>query len=116
MFDDKQKVEMTAGQSSVSKAARWEDNERVIRALLALWTGVPYMRFGQLVMNLSRIEGGFADTWEWSNATWVQRIEDGMGTWAKVPALDTRDCQQSRPTDSEVQGFCSEKLDVGGLG
>jgi hypothetical protein len=59
-------------------------NERVLDALLALWTGVPDQRFGQLVMNLSRIDGGFADTWEWSNETWIKKIEEGMRTWAKV--------------------------------
>jgi hypothetical protein len=34
------------------------------------------MRFGQLVMNLSRVEGGFADTWNWEDGEWYRRMQE----------------------------------------
>lgn len=56
-------------------------SQRVIDALLALWTRFPTMRFGQLVMNVSRVPGGFADTWEWSNEKWLAAIADAEKSW-----------------------------------
>lgn len=35
----------------------------------------PDMRFGQLVMNLSRTPGGFADTWNWEDSAWHVRFQ-----------------------------------------
>jgi hypothetical protein len=56
---------------------------RLLEALQSLWVGVPYMRFGQVIMNLARTNDGFADTWEWSCDTWIRKIEEGMRTWAR---------------------------------
>jgi hypothetical protein len=47
---------------------------------------VPDQRFGQIVMNLSRIEGGFADTWEWGHGDWYRRIEEAYRGWASPRA------------------------------
>ena len=46
-----------------------------LAALGEVWERNPDQRFGQLVMNLSREPGGFADTWEWENDEWFQRME-----------------------------------------
>jgi hypothetical protein len=47
---------------------------------------VPEERFGQFVMNLSREDGGFADTWEWKHGAWSERIN---ARYAKI--LEARD-------------------------
>lgn len=47
-----------------------------LAAIEAAWLADPDQRFGQLVMNLSREPGGFADTWNWENSEWLRRIED----------------------------------------
>lgn len=67
----------------VTRLQRRADNELVVDAIAVLWQRVPEQRFGQLVMNLSREQGGFADTWEWSNETWLRRIEEATKTWAR---------------------------------
>jgi len=46
-----------------------------------LWDAYPDQRFGQLVMNLSRTEGGFADTWEWKHGEWHERIGETAEKW-----------------------------------
>ena len=56
-------------------------NQRLLETLAALWDAHPYMRFGQLVMNLSRTEGGFADTWEWLHGEWRSKIEQAHLEW-----------------------------------
>jgi hypothetical protein len=56
--------------------ARKAANRRLLDGLAALWDTVPDQRFGQLVMNLSRTEGGFADTWEWKHGEWLERIQE----------------------------------------
>ena len=70
-----------------SGADRWEQRQRANRLLLdhllTLWDAVPDWRFGQLVMNLSREPGGFADTWEWSHSQWRERIEKEYAAWVK---------------------------------
>lgn len=53
---------------------RIRSNHRLLDAIRALWDEVPDERFGQLVMNLSRVDGGFADTWEWGHGEWLSRI------------------------------------------
>jgi hypothetical protein len=52
-----------------------------MRALQELWLAHPDMRFGQLVKNLEREDGGFADSWEWENSEWMRRIENAWRTW-----------------------------------
>jgi len=47
-----------------------------LRALADVWKQHPDMRFGQLVMNLSRVEGGFADTWNWEDGEWYRRMQE----------------------------------------
>lgn len=59
-------------------------NRHLLDALAGLWATCPDQRFGQLVMNLSRVEGGFADTWEWSNARWHEEISVAYETWPAV--------------------------------
>ena len=54
-----------------------------LRGLEALWEVVPDQRFGQLIMNLSREPGGFADVWEWDCSEFNRRIEEAYETWAK---------------------------------
>ncbi len=58
-------------------------NRQLLDCLAALWEVVPDQRFGQLVMNLSRTDGGFADTWEWSHIQWSTRINDAYHSWTK---------------------------------
>ena len=44
------------------------DPERIHRFLQELelfWSQYPDQRFGQLIMNISRVDGGFEDIWEW---------------------------------------------------
>ena len=70
----------TDGTESLSAAPRWrqDDRRRANRALLdaleAVWSLCPDQRFGQLVMNLSREPGGFADTWEWKHGAWYDAL------------------------------------------
>lgn len=66
-----------------SQEQRRRANRILLDQLIALWDVVPDQRFGQLVMNLSREPGGFADTWEWSHADWRKRIEKEYATWTK---------------------------------
>lgn len=48
-----------------------------LAALGDVWKDHPDMRFGQLVMNLSREEDNtFPDTWEWEDDEWVTRMEN----------------------------------------
>jgi hypothetical protein len=63
------------------QASRVRANELLLDAFEALWRTVPDQRFGQLVMNLSRAPGGFADTWEWSNARWHEEIQRAYDSW-----------------------------------
>lgn len=63
---------------------RIQANRRLLETLADLWDAYPDMRFGQLVMNLSREPGGFADTWEWGHATWRERIEKSWAEWAEA--------------------------------
>ena len=49
-------------------------NHRLLDCFVALWDSVPDQRFGQLVKNLSREPGGFADTWEWKHGEWFDRM------------------------------------------
>ncbi len=83
---------MSRGDSSSrsSAAANWPSwtpenrrraNKHVLDALLALWDEYPDQRFGQLVMNVSREPGGFADTWNWSNGDWLRRIQQTYEEW-----------------------------------
>jgi hypothetical protein len=46
-----------------------------LKAFGEVWKRNPDMRFGQLFMNLSRVEGGFADTWEWEDDKWLASME-----------------------------------------
>lgn len=62
-------------QPPAPEASRAWANRNLIAAVQAVWEMHPDWRFGQLVMNLSREPGGFADTWEWSNAQWLDRIQ-----------------------------------------
>lgn len=61
------------------------NNRDVLRALGELWGTVPEQRFGQLVMNISREPDGFADTWEWSNDVWIERIVKTYSEWKENP-------------------------------
>lgn len=45
-------------------------------ALAVVWAANPDYRFGQLIMNLSRTEDGFADTWEWEDGEWLRRMTE----------------------------------------
>lgn len=76
---------MSSHESSAaeSQEQRRRANRILLDQLIALWDVVPDQRFGQLVMNLSREPGGFADTWEWSHADWRKRIEKEYATWTK---------------------------------
>lgn len=64
----------------VRPAPRWTPesrkraNKSLVEAFLQLWDTDQDQRFGQLVMNLSREPGGFADTWEWNHGQWLERI------------------------------------------
>lgn len=40
----------------------------------SIWRENPDMRFGQLIMNLTRTPGGFADTWNWEDDAWFERF------------------------------------------
>lgn len=57
-------------------------NENLLVTFNAVWGQVPSQRLGQFVMNLSREPGGFADTWNWSNAQWREKLEEAAKTWA----------------------------------
>ena len=57
-------------------------NKNLLTAFLAVWDQCPDHRFGQFVMNLSRTDEGFADTWNWSHAEWHRRLEEAARTWA----------------------------------
>lgn len=59
-----------------ARDSRIRANHALIDALRGLWDMVPDWRFGQLVMNLSREPGGFADTWEWKHGRWYEEITD----------------------------------------
>lgn len=58
-------------------------NRRMLEMLADLWDEYPDMRFGQIVMNLSRENGTgrFADTWEWKHGDWRERIERAWIEW-----------------------------------
>lgn len=56
-------------------------NRRLLETLADLWDEFPDQRFGQLVMNLSRTDGGFADTWEWNHTDWRERIDRAWTAW-----------------------------------
>jgi hypothetical protein len=76
-------------------------NANLLEALSALWDAVPYQRFGQLVMNLSREPGGFSDTWEWSHTDWRERTEKAYKEWTTEPADRTgHDSSAGRIGDS----------------
>lgn len=47
-----------------------------LRAFGRVWKRNPDMRFGQLFMNLSREEDGFADTWKWEDDIWLDRMKE----------------------------------------
>ena len=47
-----------------------------LRTLAAVWKQTPDMRFGQLLMNLSRTNAGFADTWHWEDGEWYRRMNE----------------------------------------
>lgn len=47
-----------------------------LRALESVWKQHPDQRFGQLIMNLSRDQDGFADTWEWEEDDWLARMQN----------------------------------------
>lgn len=66
------------------QTARQRVNRALLDALLAVWDQVPDQRFGQFVMNLSRTEGGFADTWEWQHGDWHRRLDEAYRTWARA--------------------------------
>jgi hypothetical protein len=59
-------------------------NEQLLDALRETWAACPEQRFGQLLMNLSRTPGGFADTWEWKHGEWYARMIEAAETWALV--------------------------------
>ena len=62
-------------------------NHKLLETIGAVWDEVPEQRFGQFLMNLSRIEGGFADTWEWKHGDWYTRMDAAYRTWAKPAVL-----------------------------
>lgn len=45
-----------------------------ISELMVFWSEHPDWRFGQMIMNLSREFGGFADIWEWDIKEFEERI------------------------------------------
>jgi len=59
---------------TTDRERRIRANHHLLAALAALWDQYPDQRFGQLVMNLAREPGGFADTWEWKHGEWSERI------------------------------------------
>jgi hypothetical protein len=56
-------------------------NRALVDALVSVWDTVPDQRLGQLLMNLSRVEGGFADTWEWTHRDWFARLNEAAHEW-----------------------------------
>lgn len=46
-----------------------------LRTLGEVWKQHPDQRFGQLVMNLAREDGGFPDTWHWEDGEWLRRMD-----------------------------------------
>lgn len=67
-----------------------------LNALEDLWTANPDLRFGQLVMNLTRDDtGAFTDAWGWENSQWLRRVER---EWRRMEAPRTPD---ARSADSE---------------
>ena len=62
--------------------SRRRANHSLLDAIQAIWDEVPEQRFGQLIMNLSREPGGFADTWEWRHGEWYGRCDQAYKTWA----------------------------------
>lgn len=66
---------------SWTRENRLSANRRLLESLTALWDTVPDQRFGQLLMNLARTEGGFEDTWEWTHAQWRTRIDEAYNEW-----------------------------------
>lgn len=72
---------MSARISNWTPENRRRANHRLLDAIAALWDAYPDQRFGQLVMNLSRVEGGFADTWEWKHGEWLDRIGVTAEEW-----------------------------------
>lgn len=79
---------------SGASAPRWTREDRIranhtlLDSLRALWDEYPDMRFGQLVMNVSREPGGFADTWEWGHQTWRERIDKTYYAWKDAHDAD----------------------------
>lgn len=67
---------------------RLRANARLVEGLLAVWERVPDQRFGQLVMNLAREPGGFADTWEWGHQRWWDALNEAASTWANGASDD----------------------------
>jgi hypothetical protein len=60
------------------------DPRRIRKFLYKLgdfWEEYPDLRFGQLVMNLSRENEGFADIWEWDVETFNKRINKLRREW-----------------------------------
>ena len=72
---------MSARPNNWTPESRRRANRYLLDALAALWDAYPDQRFGQLVMNLSRTEGGFADTWEWKHGEWHERIGETAEKW-----------------------------------
>jgi hypothetical protein len=62
---------------------RQRANHHLIEAIMALWDAYPDQRFGQLVMNLSRTDTGFADIWEWKHGKWFNRIGVTAEVWQR---------------------------------
>lgn len=65
-------------------------NRRLLDALATLWDEVPDQRFGQLVMNLSRTEDGFADTWNWSHQKWHEVMGEACLIAGRTPRFEAR--------------------------
>ena len=78
-------VERPASDAAYNPESRKRANRALIEKLVSLWDIVPEQRFGQLVMNLSREPGGFADTWEWSHADW--RVRKPQVSESRLKAL-----------------------------
>lgn len=45
-----------------------------LNSFAQLWLRHPDQRFGQLILNLCRTPGGFADIWEWDVDEFTKRI------------------------------------------
>ncbi len=76
-------VEFSGAYTAYNPQSRRLANQRLLDVLIAVWDYVPEQRFGQFVMNLSRTDEGFADTWEWSHNRWIEELEKAHKTWAQ---------------------------------